>query len=78
MKRQQDGELKTLRRLARLIFPAHLPGGFIIPEAEKSRVAEKAGRGPFREADLSDELGRDPLNITGRRGPLRKRSSLSM
>src|SRR3954452_8441798 len=32
----------------------------VVAEAEEARVAQAAGAGPLREADLGDELGLDP------------------
>ena len=67
------GKMKALRRVARLVFSAHLPGRFVVTEAEKPRVPQETCGSPFREANLSHQFGGNPLDVARRCRSLGKR-----
>src|ERR1019366_3844933 len=43
-------------------LPGHVGGVFVVAQAEESRMAELARRGPFSEADLADQARLDPVH----------------
>src|ERR1022692_1517258 len=43
-------------------LPGHVGGGFVVAQAEESRMAELARRGPFSKADLADQARLDPVH----------------
>src|SRR5918999_2655296 len=56
-------KFEGVRAVCDLPFPADLPCGLVVAEAQEPGVAQQPCRGPFGEADFSHELWRYPLDI---------------
>lgn len=54
-------------------LPAYVPRGLVVAQPEKPRVAEQPRPGPLAEADLGDQLRRDPLHRSARHRSGRER-----